>query len=126
MRIALETRNDVYVRMIDDLSGVFAVVHHQIDPVGIGSFLDRLGKHAHDLGDREPIGFGNIKNGMCIGVLGYYERVSRTHGMNIEKCQHVLVLVHSVRRQFSANDFGEYGFAHVESLSQPVFATLSR
>ena len=53
--VAFETRNDVHVRVVNDLPSMFPVIHHLIDPVGIGRFFNLYRDLAYRFLDACPI-----------------------------------------------------------------------
>ena len=102
--VALESWDEVEVGMINDLSGVFAIVHHKIDAVTIERFFECERHDAPRFGYCRPVWGRNVED-ISRMILGNHERVARGHGMNIEEGHSSFVIVDFQARYFPTDDF---------------------
>ena len=113
--VLFEARDDVEMRMEDDLPCRLFVIHRDINAArrnrplyGAGYFL-----HCPHYG-----GEGVVVH--IVEVLRVFfrddKRVSGVIRMNIKKGERVFILIHFVRGDFSPHDFAEYALLHAPSV----------
>lgn len=95
MPIARTSRHDVEVEMRDDLPGVRAIVHAEVEGGRAGGFDDCRGKALNDV--ERPM---NIL-GLRIKELGamrarHDKRVPGIHRIDVQKCYDIIILIHAV------------------------------
>jgi single-stranded-DNA-specific exonuclease len=94
------------VRMVDHLSGMFAVVHRDVDAVGADRLFDRYREYAYGFGDCRPVVGLNIKNIRRV-FFWHDERMARIHRTDVEKANGLVIFVYLERGQLTADDLAE-------------------
>lgn len=104
--VVFKAGDEVDVDVMDDLSGVFTVVHIDIHAVGLHAFFDCVCEFTHGFLYLTPElrrRFEHVRR-----VLFWdYQRMSWVRGLNREEGERRIVLVHAYRRQLAAYDFAE-------------------
>ena len=114
--ITRESRDEMDMRMKHDLSGSLAIVHHEIDPVGLECLLEGDCDDAHCFCYMRPILCGDVE--YIVGMLsGNYERMAFCYRMYIEEAQRFIGLIDFVRGNVTANYFTKDAFVHMKIIA---------
>lgn len=115
--IAFETGDDVYMGVINYLSSMFAVVHHDVDSVCVERILYRPRNDAYRFGYSRPALWYDVEN---IGRMCFWddECVSVRDRVNIEKGESFIRLVYFIRMDSACDDFAEYTFIHANNYTR--------
>src|SRR3989344_3424443 len=99
MRVVLEARHDVYVRVEYYLPRAGTVVHADIDAVGLERLLERVRNGARCIHDGRPIFLVNVED---VGRMFLWDdkRMSGVHGVDIEECERSFIFIHDLSRKF--------------------------
>ena len=111
MLVIAETGNDMYMRMVDDLPGIFSVVHHEVNAFCFQCFFDYPRDHSGGFCHIRPVFGRNLKD-IARVILMDDERMTRIYRMNIEKRDGLFILVDLERWQFTSHYFTEYAVVH--------------
>ena len=115
--VAFVAGDEVDVRVVNELAGVFAVVHHHIDAVAGEAFFEQKCDFACSLARGGPILGGNIENSARPIGLRNDECVPRHDRMNIKERQRLFIFIHLVRRNFPTHDLTENTVLHRYSVA---------
>src|SRR3989344_5210746 len=121
MRVVLESRHDVHVCVKYHLPRTRAVVHADIDAVGLQRLLKCVRNGARCLHDRRPVFVVDVED---IGrvFFGYDERVTGIYGIDIEESERALIFIHYLRGKFPCGDFTKKAISgtHVSSIPREI------
>ncbi len=115
MAILKDARDEVYVRMENDLTRCRAVVHDDIDAVGLKGLLNRARHLMYGACHGEPIALGDFKDIRRM-LLGDDQRMTIVHGIDVEKRNRIRILKKDVGRNFLGNYFAENTILHTDSV----------
>lgn len=96
----------MHVRMEYYLARTRAVVHTEIDAIGLQRFLERVGDSARCVHDSGPVFFVDIKN-IDRMFFGYDEGVPGIHGVDIEECERTRIFIDYLPRKLSGTYLAE-------------------
>ena len=109
--ITFKAGDDVEMSVVDELPGRPAVVHFQINAIGLRARLDQLG---HRLGGRAPFSqhFGRqIKQIDEVG-FGNQESMTQINRIDVQKSQKMLIFPDFIARNLAGHDFAKETVNH--------------
>ena len=118
--ITLEARDEMHVWMEDRLPGVFAVVHHEINAIGLKRSLDRAGDDAYGLHHQCPIVCGDVEHVRRVRIFRNDERVATGYRMDVEEGERFIGFVDFVGGDISTDDFAEDTVVHADKYNATI------
>ena len=111
MAILFDARDYMYMSVKNDLAGVRAIVHADVDAIEHERSFERPGNDADRFCNGEPRSLIDRKYILTV-LFWYHQCVAGVERLNVEECECVLILIYFSTWDFSANNFAKEAVLH--------------